>query len=431
MTGLSINPSSHHLPGVVATTLQQMNYTWNIQMKILLTEKFIETDLVSPKGQSKIEFCDTLVKGFRVDVSAISPGVGTYYFSRKIDGRRRHMKIAITTDISLSDARERAKNLRAEYQLGGDPYAVANAKKQVITWNTFFDDYYLPHAKAHKRSWANDAEMQRLRISDRFGDTRLNKFSRHEVQRWLNELLESGLAPSTCSHHGKLLRQALNLAVSWQLLDSNPIAGIKLFSVDNRVENIMTPDQLQHLVTTLDAVGDRRKVAAQVIKFLLFTGARVNEALNARWKDVDRTHRTWTVLATNSKSTRRRSIPINNAAMAVLDGLDSEGSSPWLFTSVRGDGNQRLTTINKPWTAIRLSILKTDPTFPPVRLHDLRHGFASMLVNSGRTLFEVQQILGHSDSKVTERYAHLSTATLQAAANSASNYLDKALEKKE
>lgn len=74
-----------------------------------------------------------------------------------------------------------------------------------------------------------------------------------------------------------------------------------------------------------------------------------------------------------------------------------------------------MTTINKVWQRLR-----AEAGIPHVRLHDLRHQFASALVNSGRTLYEVQAILGHSDSTVTQRYAHLSTRTLQDAANSAS-----------
>jgi integrase len=224
--------------------------------------------------------------------------------------------------------------------------------------------------------------MQRLRISKRFGNTRLNKFTRREVQQWLNELKESGLAASTCDHHGKLIRQALNLAVQWELpLDKNPVAKLKLFGGDNKIENVMTDEQLQQLISTLANVDDRRRVVSLVIKFLLFSGARVNEALNARWKDIDRTNRNWTVLATNSKSKQRRSIPLNDAAMAVLDQLESEGKSEWLFTSSIGDGNQRMTSINKVWQKIR-----QDADLSWLRLHDLRHNYASMLVNSGRTL---------------------------------------------
>ena len=309
--------------------------------------------------------------------------------------------------------------------LGADPQAAIRERRKSPTWDDFFTDHYLPHAKQHKRSWTNDEEMQRLRISAQFGNVKISKFTRRAVQQWLNKLRDSGLAASTCDHHGKLIRQALNLAVEWELLEKNPIAGIKLFGGDNRIENVMTPVQLKKLMSTLDKVSDRRKTASLVIKYLLFTGARVNEALNARWSDIDRKNRTWSVQATNSKSKQRRAIPLNDAAKAVIDELTSKGKSKWLFTSSKGDGNQRLTTVHKTFDAIR-----KEAGLPWLRLHDLRHNFASMLVNSGRTLYEVQQILGHSDSKVTERYAHLSTATLQDAANSASDYLDKALEKK-
>jgi integrase len=267
--------------------------------------------------------------------------------------------------------------------------------------------------------------MHRLRIKERFHHIKLHNFTRHAVQQFHNELRESGLSAASCDHHLKLIRQAMNQAVSWDLIETNPVARIQLFNEDNREERIMDNDQLQRLISTLEGVCDRRKMASLAIKFLLFTGARVNEALNARWKDIDRKHRTWTVLATNSKSKQRRSIPLNDAAMAVLGQLDTESKSEWLFTSSRSDGTQRMTTIKKVWQEIR-----KDADLPWLRLHDLRHNYASMLVNSGRTLYEVQQILGHSDSKVTERYAHLSTATLQDAANSASDYLDKALEKK-
>lgn len=166
-------------------------------------------------------------------------------------------------------------------------------------------------------------------------------------------------------------RQALNLAVEWELLEINPVARLKLFGGDNRIENMMTDAQLQQLISILDTVSNRRKVASMVIKFLLFTGARVNEALHARWVDIDRKNRTWTVLATNSKSKQRRSIPLNDAAMAVLDELDTEESSEWLFISCHDNGNRRLTTINKVWQQIR-----KDAGLPWLRLHDLRHNFA-------------------------------------------------------
>ena len=97
----------------------------------------------------------------------------------------------------------------------------------------------------------------------------------------------------------------------------------------------------------------------------------------------------------------------------MIKQLDTEGQFEHLFINKQTE--KPYTTIMKVWTRLR-----TKAGLPQLRIHDLRYQYASFLVNSGRTLYEVQQILGHSDSKVTERYAHLSTKTLQAAAISAS-----------
>lgn len=112
------------------------------------------------------------------------------------------------------------------------------------------------------------------------------------------------------------------------------------------------------------------------------------------------------VRASNSKSKRLRSVPLNDSALDVLNKLDTAGKFEHLF--INKLTGKPYTTVTKVWQRLRL------------RLHDLRHQYASFLVNGGRTLYEVQQILGHSDPKVTMRYAHLSFKSLLDAANSAS-----------
>ena len=151
----------------------------------------------------------------------------------------------------------------------------------------------------------------------------------------------------------------------------------------------------------------------QVALFLLSTGARLSEALQGSWSQIDRRSRVWRVPASNSKSKRIRAIPLNASALEVLDLLGTEGKSEHLFINLQT--GEQLTSVNRVWSRLRIKA-----GLPHLRLHDLRHQFASFLVNNGRTLYEVQKILGHSDAKVTERYAHLSLSTLQDAANSAS-----------
>jgi integrase len=163
----------------------------------------------------------------------------------------------------------------------------------------------------------------------------------------------------------------------------------------------------------------RNLVARLVVLYLLSTGARLNEALQAKWKDVYRANKLWRIPATNSKSKKVRSVPLNASAIEVLDQLDTEGTHEYLF--VNRDTQKPYTTIHKTWNRLRIKA-----GLPRLKIHSLRHLFASFLVNGGRTLYEVQQILGHSDPSVTQRYAHLSTRSLQDAANTASDAINAA-----
>ena len=156
--------------------------------------------------------------------------------------------------------------------------------------------------------------------------------------------------------------------------------------------------------------------------FLLSTGARLNEALQATWKYIDVDRRVWRIPATNSKSGKVRAVPLNDAALGILTKQDTEDEFEHVFIN-RQTGNP-YTTIQKVWNRLRKAA-----DLEHVRIHDLRHQYASFLVNSGRTLYEVQQILGHSTSKVTQRYSHLTTATLQNASASASDAINEAMKK--
>ncbi|EEB79330.1 site-specific recombinase, phage integrase family [marine gamma proteobacterium HTCC2148] len=387
-------------------------------MKVKLTNQYIKNPPPVPAHKTKEEHCDTALPGLLWEQRAVNHEWGSYRLRYKSEGgKTAYVTIGRSCDISLAGARKRARHLKAQIELGADPQAEAKAKKQVLTWNAFFTDHYLPHVKQHKRSWKNDLEMHNLRISAFIGNKRLNKITRSEVQRFHASLVEEDLSPATADHHLKLIRQALNLAVDWELLEANPVAKVKLFNQDNQVERYLSDEEMQRLLKVLKT--DSNRVVCNVILFLLSTGARVSEALSAEWSDIDRKNRVWVIQATNSKSKKKRSVPLNDVAIGVLDALDTEGKHDRLFVGKRGP----LTTINKVWFRIR-----SEAGLEDYRIHDLRHSYASLLVNAGHSLFEVQQALGHSDPKVTMRYAHLSKESLQRAANSASDKITEAME---
>lgn len=379
---------------------------------VKITESFIANELKCPNGKSRIEFCDRDLPGLYLEVRATSPGQGTYYLRYKNESNTTaHQKIGRTSEISLGEARKRARLQKAEILQGSDPRGEEKARKAVITFTEFFEQHYLPFVMSRKRSWKRDEELFRLRIKGVFGNKRLNEMTRQQIQTFHASVTAEGLSAASADHHLKLIRHAFNLAVEWNMLERNPAAGIKQFNVDNKVEHYLNDEELERLVTVLRA--NDPPTVCQVALFLLSTGARLSEALQGAWGQIDRRSRVWRVPASNSKSKRIRAIPLNDSALEVLDLLDTEGRSEHLFINLQTGA--QLTSVNRVWSRLRVKA-----GLPHLRLHDLRHQFASFLVNNGRTLYEVQKILGHSDAKVTERYAHLSLSTLQDAANSAS-----------
>jgi integrase len=202
------------------------------------------------------------------------------------------------------------------------------------------------------------------------------------------------------------------------MLETNPASRIPLFHEDNQVENLLSDEQLERLMMVLKT--DENRNVCLIAIFLLSTGVRLNEALQAKWSQVDQKNRVWRIPASNSKTKKTRAVPLNDSALDVLNQLTTRDRYEHVF--INSQTELPYTTISKVWGRLR-----TKAGLPHLRLHDLRHLFASFLVNSGQTLFLVQQILGHSSPSVTQRYAHLSTKSLQEAANTASIMINGAM----
>jgi integrase len=379
---------------------------------IKLTQPFINNELHCTEGKARIEYCDSDLPGLYVEVRKSSPGQGTYYLRYKDSkGKTCHQKISKTNEMTLIEARKAAKTLKSEINLGADPRGELKAKKAVLNYSDFFEQHYMPYVKVRKRSWKTDEGFYRLRLKDEFGDYRINQITRQHIQTFHTRMSDEGLAAATSNHYLKLLKHSLNLAIDWDMLETNPASRIPLFHEDNQVENLLSDEQLERLLTVLKT--DDNRMVCMIAMFLLSTGVRLNEALQAKWTQVDQKNRVWRIPASNSKSKRTRAVPLNDSALDVLNQLTTKGGFENIFINFQT--GLPYTTITKVWARLR-----NKAGLNSLRIHDLRHQYASFLVNSGRTLYEVQQILGHSSPTVTQRYAHLSTKSLQEAANSAS-----------
>ncbi len=217
---------------------------------------------------------------------------------------------------------------------------------------------------------------------------------------------DNGYASGTTNRVLILIRYAFNLGRKWKVpgMGENPTTGLNTVP-DVQRERILSPEEMQRLVQSIRV--DENRVAADAIMLLLLTGARRNEITQARWEEID-----WsgnTLLVPVSKSGRARRIALNAPAMALLRSLRHAGGSPYIFPSPIT--HRPSASLHFPWHRIRCRAGLRD-----VRLHDLRHSFASFLVNSGVSLYVVQGLLGHANARATQRYAHLMPETLARAA---------------
>ena len=393
-------------------------------MKVDINEAFIASQLNCPPDRKKVEYVHTGIetRGLYVEVARGTPGQGVYRFRHKslTTKTTKHLRIGGTGEISLLDAMAKAREYKQRLDAGQEPVVEEKPTPAMPTLTRFFEDSYLPYAKTRKRGWGRDKTLFDNRLKAEFGELKLDEITRQHAQSYLTQLIEEEkLAPATANHHVKLLRQVLNVALDWDVISKNPVAKVRMLPVSNKIERYMTEEQLGKLLEVLATYPARN--ACHVALFLLSTGARLNEALTATWANIDREHRVWRIPAADSKSKKVRSVPLNDAALEVLDQLGSDGQNEHLFLTREG---QRYQHLHPTWKRIR-----EKAGMPWLRLHDLRHQYASMLVNSGRTLYEVQAILGHADPQITTRYAHLSTASLQDAASQASKAISGARER--
>ena len=261
-----------------------------------------------------------------------------------------------------------------------------------------------------------------MRIKNKLGNVKLDCVTRKQIQDFHSSLKTSGLASSTADLYLKLVKRVFSLATSWNVIKENPASRLPLFSEDNTVENYLNDDELKRLMTVLQ--NDHNRTVCLIIMLLLCTGVRKNEALLAQRKFIDMDTRVWRIPASTAKAKKMRSLPLSDAAMVVLRQVYADGDKDSEYVFVNKRTGKPYITIQKQWERIR-----EKAGLRHCRLHDLRHTFASYLANSGRSLLEIQTLLGHASPKVTLRYSHLSQQTLMDASNTASDRITSAMKK--
>ena len=382
-------------------------------MKIEFTASSLK-NLKIPSGKEKITLTDACMRGLQYELRKTG---GHFSYRYTFQGLQKSIPIGPHSFLSISDARKRAMEFGRLVALGQDPMRVKQDTTQCPTLQEFYERKYLLYAKAQKRSWTTDDSLYRNHLGEGFGSLQMNQLTTDKVMVFLQHKKMSGRASGTVNRMLVLLRYFYNLAMKWQIagVTENPTKGIKLFKENNKVDRYLSEEESFALKLALGK--SKNPLLKFIVGFLLVTGARKQEALKAEWGHIDWAAKVWRIPL--SKSGKVRHIVLSQIALDFLNlikqrNLELLGEAylncPFVFPNPTTW--QPFQNIFYAWnTARRLAGV------PDIRIHDLRHTFASTLVNQGVALYEVQKLLGHANIKTTERYAHLAQAKLQESAS--------------
>jgi len=374
--------------------------------KLCLTPAVIQKS-ICPEGKRRIDLFDTKTKGMIVEVR---PSGGKTYYLRFVDrrGRSRQIKLADVRDVSLAQARQLADAMRNRIALGEDPVAEKSLAKSIPTLEEFFYKRYLVFVKTYKKAWDCDESIFRNHILPKIGKKYLDEITKDDIVRLIHDRRAKGCAAGSANRTLVLIRYMFNLALKWETvgMTKNPSAGIVQMDDPPTKERFLTAEEVQRLYEAV--CHSDNKILRYIVPMLILTGARKREVLDAKWEDVDVKLGAWRIPMT--KSGRPRHVPLSAGVITLLHSIPRITDCPYIFANP--NTAKPYTSIFNSWNSARIEAGLAD-----VRMHDLRHSFASFLVNHGRSLYEVQRLLGHTQIKTTQRYAHLSQDTLMEAAS--------------
>jgi len=356
--------------------------------------------LKAPAKGNRITF-DSVVSGLGIRVTAA--GARSFILAyRTRTGQQRRYTIGSFPDWTVTGAREEAKKLKRVVDGGGDPLAEIAEQKAAPTVDDLIKritEEFLPRKKP--RTQEQYRRMIRLHIRPALGRLKVHEVRFSDCDS-LHRRITRTRGPAVANRTMALLSRMFTLAIRWQWRETNPVKGIER-NVETPRKRYLSADELKRLTDVLAHHPDQQ--AVDIIRLLLLTGARRSEVLSMRWSNVDLHAGTWSKPASSTKTGRDRIVPLSGPALELLRALRRRANAPvWVFPAsgphVSKCGHRVM--IWQDWLRIRKLAGITN-----LRLHDLRHSFASQLASSGASLPLIGQLLGHTQPQTTARYSHL------------------------
>jgi integrase len=403
-----------------------------------LSDTLIRKALPPARGQALL--WDTEVKGFALRITA--GGAKSFLLDYRADGRQRRITLGAYPDWSVAAAREAAKRLKREVDHGRDPMGRRHADRTAPTMQDLWQRYELEHLpRKAARSRADERSMWQSIILPRLSKLRLTAIDHDVIDALHRDITRVRGTPVRANRTVEVLRKAFNLAIRWKWCEDNPAVGVRKNPEEKR-NRYLNKAELAALARALNEHSE--PMSANAIKLLMLTGARRSEVLGATWDQFDLDNGIWTKPSAHTKQRRLHRVPLSGPALRLLADMREEATrksradkkpiSSYVFP---GEDGKPLTDIKRTWASVcckaglAIEVQKKGRTGKPVkgkdgkpvmtwqpnvRMHDLRHSFASILVSAGASLPLIGQMLGHTQVQTTQRYAHLFDDPLRKAA---------------
>lgn len=385
--------------------------------RVLKLTKAVVSELL-PNGRTRQVYRDTECRGLVLRVGR-KRGKSWIYDYRDAEGKRQTYTFADAERVDPGEARKRVR------EFGTDPAGLKRETRHAVkaatdrTLEKFLEGDYWAHHLSHRKS----GEATKARIRAVFGDfleTDIQNLEPTALARHRAARLKAGVKPQTVNRDRTSLLALLNKAVELRVIESNPLEDpayrpVPLKGDDKRVRWLGMRDETEdrreragqkvgERTRFLEAIADDRtpEYLRHLCLLAMNTGLRRGELLQLRWEHVSLSRKKLTVDASTAKTTRTRHIDLNTHALAVLRArsVERERGEALVFPSFRTGA--AFNNFKRSWRALVDRAQLVEFTF-----HDLRHDFASRLVQAGADLYVVKDLLGHSTIQLTERYAHL------------------------
>jgi integrase len=343
------------------------------------------------------------VRGFGVRVTANGHRAYVLSYWTK-GGRQRRITIGDCGNWTVGAARIEARRLKNEIDRGADPLGDIEEARSAPTLAELCDRFVAEYLPRNRPGTAlNYSILLDRYIRPHFGNhAKVAEVQFEHIDALHRKITRAG-HPYAANRTVAVLSRMFSLAVRWRMADSNPCKGIER-NPENKRKRYLSGDELTRLTTALAAYADQD--VANIFRLLLLTGARRGEVLAARWSDIDLGQGIWSKPGSTTKTKTDHVVPLSAPARQLLSEIRERQTATRRvlpeFVFPGGGSSGHIMSVKKAWATLCKSA-----GIRGLRIHDLRHSFASQLASGGASLPLIGALLGHTQPSTTARYAHL------------------------